>query len=619
MESEIEKLKRLMGIGGQYTKNVTNINENKKIKYLIEALSGGGKGDIMFYIAKGLGFSDEVAQSLGKNVDDFSEQAKQITAALEKAGIDDIGKLQSKLKSAGGITRASDLTNKEIEVALTEYFKQYPEQAKQILLSTTDFTDKIVSNMSLKDIFSKNPEIIEGLEYVVSPAFKLDETNVEVLKNNLMVVLNGLNKLTQTGNIKEVTDLVQTKFDGANLMDNFKETSKNTSSAADAKVKADADAKVKADVDAKAKADADAKVKTDPKNTEEELIEKLNNNGTVNSRGWYDFGPSFRPEEMSGWKFHIFGETLEDSAFLIEKLKPIADKYNASSKVGGPTQVNLPSMKPGTTQHGKTGVCMYIPNTVVKNGKQQDMLMEIQTAISGYNKGGTIAGDQAITPSIHYRYELNGPIKEGDIKTYDDYTLRYNQNSGGPYKPDDVNDLFSKTTNKSTNNATNTVSGGFLSSTFGDTSKIDWPNITNAKNVEGYEKLINDAMETGDFKYISSRGFENYGIPDFRKYLKYLYDKEKGVSNIKPQTNVSDVYITNRQLYDAYIKGGDEKPMYDWFNTLPEDQMNDIYKYIEEKKINSVQGDQSNKVNWDDMQPPNQPRSPYERYGAGSN
>jgi hypothetical protein len=108
MESEIEKLKRLMGIRSQYTKNVTNINETKKIKYLIEALSGGGKGDIMFYIAKGLGFSDEVAQSLGKNVDDFSEQAKQITAALEKAGIDDIGKLQSKLKSAGGITRVSD-------------------------------------------------------------------------------------------------------------------------------------------------------------------------------------------------------------------------------------------------------------------------------------------------------------------------------------------------------------------------------------------------------------------------------------------------------------------------------------------------------------------------------
>jgi hypothetical protein len=184
-----------------------------------------------------------------------------------------------------------------------------------------------------------------------------------------------------------------------------------------------------------------------------------------------------------------------------------------------------------------------------------------------------------------------------------------------------VNDLFSKTTNKSTNNTTNTVSGGFLNNTFGeDTSKIDWTKITNAKNVEDYEKLIKNAMETGDFKYISSGGFDSYGVPNFRDYLKYLYDKEKGISNIKPQDNVSDVYKTNRQLYDAYLKeGGDEKPMYDWFNTLPEDQMNDIYKYIDEKKINSVQGDQSNKVNFNNEQPPNQPRNPYERYGAGSN
>ena len=67
--------------------------------------------------------------------------------------------------------------------------------------------------------------------------------------------------------------------------------------------------------------------------------------------------------------------------------------------------------------------------------------------------------------------------------------------------------------------------------------------------------------------------------------------------------------------------------MYDWFNSLSNKEMNDIYKYIEEKNINSVVGDQSNKVNldqsnkvnWYDMQPPNQPRSPYEKYGAGSN
>jgi len=513
MESEIEKLKRLMGVGRQREKNVTNINETKKIKQLIESLSGGGKGDIMYYIAKGLGFPEKTAISLRNNIDNFSEASKEISLALEKAGLDDIGKLQSKLKSVLSTKRTSDLTDNEIKVMLKEYFKQYPEQAKQILLSTSDFTDKVVSNMSLKDIFSKNPEIIEGLEYIVSPSFKLDETNIGVLKNNIMVILNGLKKLPQTGNIKEVTDLIETKFDVANLMDNFKETNKKASSAAEDFVK----------------------------NVDDEFIEKLNSNGTVDSRGWYYFGPKFRAEEMSGWKFHIFGETLEDSAFLIEKLRPVAEKYNAHSKVGGPTQVNLPSMKPGTDQHGKTGVCMYIPNSVVKSGKQREMLSDIQSAISGYKKGGNIKGDQPITTSIHYRYELKGPIKQGDINNHNDYLSRYNENSGGDYKPDNVIDLFA---------TKNTVD------------------------------------------------------------------------------NVSNNYKINRQLYDEYIKnGGDQKPMYDWFNSLSNKEMNDIYKYIEEKNINSVVRDQSNKVNldqsnkvnWYDMQPPNQPRSPYEKYGAGSN
>jgi hypothetical protein len=175
--------------------------------------------------------------------------------------------------------------------------------------------------------------------------------------------------------------------------------------------------------------------------SEEQLLSKLNNNGKINSRGWYEFGPDFRPEEMSGWKFHIFGETLEDSAFLIERLRPIAEKYNASSKVGGLVQVNSPGMKPGTNQYGKQGVTMYIPNSVINGGKQQEMLADIQSVILGYKKGGNIIGDQSITPAIHYRYELLGPIPKEGID-YETYKVMYNSNSGGPYKPSDVNDIF---------------------------------------------------------------------------------------------------------------------------------------------------------------------------------
>ena len=63
---------------------------------------------------------------------------------------------------------------------------------------------------------------------------------------------------------------------------------------------------------------------------------------------------------------------------------------------------------------------------------------------------------------------------------------------------------------------------GFLSSKFGDTSRINWGVITNAKNISDYDVIIDNAMKTGDFSKISRYGFEEYGIPNFREYLMNL-------------------------------------------------------------------------------------------------
>ena len=60
----------------------------------------------------------------------------------------------------------------------------------------------------------------------------------------------------------------------------------------------------------------------------------------------------------------------------------------------------------------------------------------------------------------------------------------------------------------------------FISNVFGDGSLIDWSKITNAKNSNDYNSLIKQALDTGDVQYISRGGFEDYGIPDFRQYLK---------------------------------------------------------------------------------------------------
>ena len=49
--------------------------------------------------------------------------------------------------------------------------------------------------------------------------------------------------------------------------------------------------------------------------------------------------------------------------------------------------------------------------------------------------------------------------------------------------------------------------------------KINWNSISNAKNLEDYNKLIAQAIQTGDYQYISRGGFENFGIDNFRDYL----------------------------------------------------------------------------------------------------
>jgi hypothetical protein len=49
---------------------------------------------------------------------------------------------------------------------------------------------------------------------------------------------------------------------------------------------------------------------------------------------------------------------------------------------------------------------------------------------------------------------------------------------------------------------------------------IEWDKILNAKNMDDYNKLISKAIKTGDYRYISSKGFEKFGIPNFREYLQ---------------------------------------------------------------------------------------------------
>jgi len=63
--------------------------------------------------------------------------------------------------------------------------------------------------------------------------------------------------------------------------------------------------------------------------------------------------------------------------------------------------------------------------------------------------------------------------------------------------------------------------------------KPDFTNILNAKNMDDYNKFIARAIKTGNYGEISSKGFEKFGIPNFREYLKNNISK---INEVDPLT-----------------------------------------------------------------------------------
>jgi hypothetical protein len=166
------------------------------------------------------------------------------------------------------------------------------------------------------------------------------------------------------------------------------------------------------------------------------LFRRLGISDEMADMSWRGFGAG--PDKYSGWKFHVYGEDLYDSAELFEKLSPLSKKWRFHAKVGLNTQI-----QPNHVQWGKQGATIYIPPEVIKNGKTIDLLNDINTSLGGYKKSGKISGDKQINNRIHYRYDLNSPIEDyGEGVSLSHYKARYNANEGGSYKPDNVPDLF---------------------------------------------------------------------------------------------------------------------------------------------------------------------------------
>jgi hypothetical protein len=228
---------------------------------------------------------------------------------------------------------------------------------------------------------------------------------------------------------------------------------------------------------------------------------------------------------MSGWKIHIYGEGVDDSAYLITKLDDFMKENNAAYKIATDS---FYKGSEGTIQKGKA-MTIYIPYDIVKNNKQKEFFDGISSKISDYTKSGSISGDKSYDGKLHYRYEYNQPfdaLPEGGV-AISDASKYYVSNEGdylsgtGNLQPDLFDRVSTDVKQVSSNVTTskNLLSGNRISNRSFSDSEINWDKISNATNLNDYNKLIANAINTGDYSYISRGGFEKYGIDNFRDYL----------------------------------------------------------------------------------------------------
>ena len=153
--------------------------------------------------------------------------------------------------------------------------------------------------------------------------------------------------------------------------------------------------------------------------------------------GWIQ--PNNVVGNMSGWKFHVYADNLDEVSFLYEKLLPVANKHGAGMKLASSEMLNRLAQNP--VQKGK-GVTLYLPSNVIAKNAQKYFLSDIQSAINGYKKSGQISGDKMITDNIGYRYELSKPIDASKGVNMNEYRALYKSNEGGPHNMQGNPDLF---------------------------------------------------------------------------------------------------------------------------------------------------------------------------------
>jgi hypothetical protein len=170
--------------------------------------------------------------------------------------------------------------------------------------------------------------------------------------------------------------------------------------------------------------------------------------------------------------------------------------------------------------------------SVASRSKNITQLDDLQAKLMHfYNPSGQASGVAAAKQNT-VKF-LNGYSK---AKGKPNWKVVRDEVSGTPQTPKSQD--FNKTAPVGKNsvdvNLGNKLSGNRVSNKSFNPADIDHTKITNWEgSFDNYNKTIARAIETGDYRYISSRGFEKFGIVDFRHFLK---NNIKKINELDPST-----------------------------------------------------------------------------------
>jgi len=135
-------------------------------------------------------------------------------------------------------------------------------------------------------------------------------------------------------------------------------------------------------------------------------------------------------DNLSGWKLHIVGISIEDSVLIYNSIEDIIAKYKLCLKVACKNGFESWISNINHKDYGKCAT-IYLPSSIFKNKLLFILLKEIENKLKDYNPSSiNIIGDKPIDNKIFYRYELSKPVDPTIGVSKQEYEDLYEYNRG---------------------------------------------------------------------------------------------------------------------------------------------------------------------------------------------